>query len=75
MIRVDVAYWLGCGRLNRNQRSTMTTLMTTLALIVDWCGAFPSIKKAREAAKDFGLGEVLYLAAGQRKYQHRVTMQ
>ena len=41
--------------------------MATVALIVDWCGPFASIEKAKEAAK--GFDEVLYLATGKIAYQ------
>jgi hypothetical protein len=49
--------------------------MATLSLIIDWCGPFPSIVRANEAANNFNLREVLYLATGQRAYQRKGTMQ
>ena len=49
--------------------------MATVALIVDWCGPFASIEDAKGAARDFQLGEVLYLATGKRRYQRHSTMQ
>lgn len=47
----------------------------TYALVVDWSGPFDSIDACRNAAKEYAVGECLYMAAGMRRYQRTSSLQ
>jgi hypothetical protein len=46
-----------------------------LAIVIDWSGPFQSVDVAKKIAAEFELGEVLYLATGQRLYQRQDSLQ
>jgi hypothetical protein len=47
----------------------------TLALMIDWYGPLKSVGAAKNTAKEWGAGEVLYLATGRRRYQRTSGLQ
>lgn len=46
-----------------------------IAIVVDWIGPFSTLAVARSKARDWDLGEALYMATGKRPYQRRRDLQ